>query len=409
MIKNNVAHENAPNEHIMIFNKPTNEILLPDIEALISNEVAESRFLDYKKILSISSDEDKREFLSDVVSFANTAGGILLFGIEEQKGLPINITGIEGNSDELFLRIEEIIRTGIAPRLQGYFLHKVLLPANKYILVLQIDQSYAQPHMVTYKNLNRFLKRNHSGKSIMDVFEIRAAFAASGEITKSIRNFIHERRDVVSDSCKNRQLKYGPLISIHIVPTSAFLTNSKQITLMDRWQWPISPFAGGGYDQRFNLDGIYRFTRFSNEVISSSYMQMFKNGIVESATTNLIRFIQDGKLLFIDGKNSIEYLVTKFVLEVSSQMKAEGCLFPLYIFLSLYDVKGCRLASPTGLPMIYGANEIDRNDVHLPELIIPTSETDIKKSVQHLMNDLWNSFGFHESLTFYNNRDINAL
>lgn len=393
----------------MIFSKPINELSLPDIQSLIRSEVAESRFLDYKRLVSISSDDDKREFLADVVSFANTAGGILLFGIEEHHGLPINIVGIEGNPDKLFLQIEEIIKTGISPRLQSYFLHKVSLTANTFVLVLQIDQSYAQPHMVTYKNLNRFFKRNHSGKSIMDVFEIRAAFASSGDITKSIKNFIHERRDVVSDSCKNKQLKYGPLVSIHIVPTSAFLTNSKQIALMDRWRWQISPFAGGSYNQRFNLDGIYRFSRMQNEAISSSYLQMFKNGIVESATSNLIKCSQDNKFLFIDGKNSIEYLVTKFVLDVSSYMKSEGCLFPLYIFLSLFDVEGCQLASPTGLHVIFGANEIDRKYVHLQELIIPTTETDVKESVHILMNELWNSFGFPESLTFNNNSDIKSL
>jgi hypothetical protein len=48
---------------------------------LRTNGVAEGRQLDYKEQLPISSDDDKREFLGDVTSFANTAGGDLIYGV----------------------------------------------------------------------------------------------------------------------------------------------------------------------------------------------------------------------------------------------------------------------------------------------------------------------------------------
>ena len=34
------------------------------------------------------SDQEKEEFLADVSSFANTMGGDLIYGIEEENGIP---------------------------------------------------------------------------------------------------------------------------------------------------------------------------------------------------------------------------------------------------------------------------------------------------------------------------------
>lgn len=52
-----------------------------DLLALISNAVSEGRTIDYKRELPGNSDGEKKEFLADVSSFANTSGGDLIFGL----------------------------------------------------------------------------------------------------------------------------------------------------------------------------------------------------------------------------------------------------------------------------------------------------------------------------------------
>jgi len=59
-----------------------------DLQNLIDNAVAEGRTIEYKQALPGGTDSEKKEFLADVSSFANTAGGDLLFGISEDKGVP---------------------------------------------------------------------------------------------------------------------------------------------------------------------------------------------------------------------------------------------------------------------------------------------------------------------------------
>jgi hypothetical protein len=55
------------------------------IESLISDGVCESRQLDYKRDWVGRTDNDKKEFLADVVAFANTIGGTMLFGVDEER------------------------------------------------------------------------------------------------------------------------------------------------------------------------------------------------------------------------------------------------------------------------------------------------------------------------------------
>ena len=56
-----------------------------DIEALVANAVAEGRALEYKQQLPGNGDEDKKEFLADVSSFANAGGGDIVFGVVEKR------------------------------------------------------------------------------------------------------------------------------------------------------------------------------------------------------------------------------------------------------------------------------------------------------------------------------------
>ncbi len=63
--------------------RAVNDITENDLLALISDGVAEGRSIDYKRELPGNSDGDKKEFLADASSFANTEGGDLVFGMLE--------------------------------------------------------------------------------------------------------------------------------------------------------------------------------------------------------------------------------------------------------------------------------------------------------------------------------------
>ena len=137
---------------------PVNKWTLDKLKSLLEDAVAESRSIEYKSILPNDSEDSKREFLNDVTSFANSLGGTLIFGIEEDQGVPINITGIDiSDLDAAIRRLDQILLNSVEPRLQGVHFEPVRLPSGRYVLALDVFQSVGAPHMVV--KTSRFFTR----------------------------------------------------------------------------------------------------------------------------------------------------------------------------------------------------------------------------------------------------------
>src|SRR5215208_6271331 len=91
----------------------------PHIRALVEDQVPESRSLEFKAVVG-KSEEDKREFLYDASSFANAAGGEIFLGVAEAKGIAVELPGVAATeADGTILRLENLLRDGIEPRIPG--------------------------------------------------------------------------------------------------------------------------------------------------------------------------------------------------------------------------------------------------------------------------------------------------
>jgi len=104
----------------MPLEKPIKQITEDDLQSLIANEVREGKTIEYKAALPDASRECKKEFLADVSSFANASGGHLIYGISEENGVPVDLCGLSNiNPDAEILRLENMIRDNIEPRIAG--------------------------------------------------------------------------------------------------------------------------------------------------------------------------------------------------------------------------------------------------------------------------------------------------
>src|SRR5664279_4501663 len=72
-----------------------------DVETLVTNAVAEARTIEYKQQLPGNNDDEKREFLADVSSFANAGGGDIVYGIVEKRDSDNRPTGIPEKAEGL--------------------------------------------------------------------------------------------------------------------------------------------------------------------------------------------------------------------------------------------------------------------------------------------------------------------
>ena len=180
--------------------KTLSEFEKNDIELLIKNEVIENRMLDYKRELPGKKDEDKRECLADISSFANASGGYMIYGLGDKKDAEGKNTGIPEyvglgrvNIDQERQRIESIVLNGVAPRITGIQFKEVGGFDNGPVLVLYMPRSWATPHIVKFKKHQRFYSRNSSGKYPLDIDEIRVAFAQSEALPERMRIFRLQR------------------------------------------------------------------------------------------------------------------------------------------------------------------------------------------------------------------------
>ena len=249
--------------------KPFDQIDEADILNLVANEVGEGRMLDYKETLPGNSDSEKIEFLADVSSFANTAGGHILYGVRERRdaadkptGIPESADGLNGlNADSEILRLESIIRSSLAPRVPVFRSKSIDGGFSKgLVLVLWTPKSWSGPHMVTYKNHSRFYSRSSNGKYAMDVSEIRSAFATSEGMPEKIKNFRDARIAKIITNDTPVPLVELPKVILHLVPMAS-LTGAQQFHVAEVYakRQQLEPISFNSTSHRVNFDGIVTF------------------------------------------------------------------------------------------------------------------------------------------------------
>lgn len=199
--------------------KPLDQIDAADLQALVAQQRAEGRRLDYKLELPGGGAEATKEFLADVTSFSNTDGGDLILGIRDEDGSAAEVVGIpSAELDNEITRIENMVRDGVEPRLPGFHVHTVQLGNGMVALILRMSASMVAPHRV--KASSRFHGRNSRGKYPLDVGELRMAFAATDEMPRKMRD-LHSRA-VLATSGKDMPTSIGdgPLIVLTVAPLS---------------------------------------------------------------------------------------------------------------------------------------------------------------------------------------------
>ena len=112
------------------------KITSDEIVRLVTDKVSERKTLEFKRSLNIGTTDEQAEFLADISSFANASGGDILFGITDERGEDGSATGIAGEIVGLAIsnagtecnRIEQLIQTGLQPRLPLLFVKAIPIP-----------------------------------------------------------------------------------------------------------------------------------------------------------------------------------------------------------------------------------------------------------------------------------------
>jgi len=143
-----------------------------NILALINEQRKEDLQLEYKRSDALS-DKSKTEVAKDVSAMANSAGGVIIYGIDEQKKSkgPIRLDdGIDPNEISVEW-LEQVIGSGIQRRIGGIRVHAVKMTATgKFVYLVYVPQSSRAPHMAAD---HRYHKRLGTTTALMEEYEVR--------------------------------------------------------------------------------------------------------------------------------------------------------------------------------------------------------------------------------------------
>ncbi|MGO4548103.1 helix-turn-helix domain-containing protein [Paenibacillus sp. 2TAB23] len=356
-----------------LFHKPIEQITLDDLKSLMGDiPVMEGQLIDYKRELI-----RPEQLCGSVTSFANTQGGDLLIGIEEKEGVPCTILGVECTDvDKEKLRLLDIFRNGIEPRLTNIEIEFVQVVESRYVIVVRTKRSWLRPHRV--KQNSKFYARQSNGKYELDVQQLRQMFLGSSDFAAKYAVFHNER---VLSHVEN--FDRSPFLLLHFVPVSAF-DNPNVVELSGVLNnLRTEPIGTGGENRRINVLGVYSESHEKN-----SKFQLFRNGMVEHASSRMLR----GNETY--GSDLYEKLKRVFVFSFQNYRHL-GLKEPIYIFLSFYGVNGLVVKDIDGFYASHDVVPFEFDKMIFPEIFIEdTDSVIIPELVRPLMDTLWNAYGF---------------
>lgn len=394
----------------MISDKKIEQIAAADLERLVSNGVSESRSLEYKETLPGGNDQDKREFLADVSSFANAIGGDLVYGVREARdergkptGTPDAIVGLDvTNFDQAIQRLDNVLRDGIAPRIPGIRFERIGQFERGPALVLRVPRSWATPHMVVFQQSGKFFTRHSGGKHQLDINELRDAFLNTRSASEVADNFRTGRLGRIIGGGAPVTLSSDKILCVHAIPHVGVLGSlAVDLARAAASSGELQPIKARSWGPRFNIDGVISVAGAAPGEKTTGYVQLFRNGIVEVIFADVYFEPPPDMRTFVAGigAGDIAGQLVVVLERIRKLFRVLEVPTPVSWLTSLHGVKDVPFHVSQRLSL-YGRNAFDRETVLLPEILLTTYDEPAPKVLKPVLDALWQSAGLERCFDY---------
>lgn len=365
------------------------------IDQFVADQTREGPHLDFKRDFPIAwNDAAKHEFLADATAFANSGGGDLIFGIEEDgqaQALAVVPQAIT-NVDQEIRRLQDFLLNLVEPRLPGVKVHAVQVSVagiDGYVVVVRIPQSWAGPHRV--KTNQHFFIRDGLRKRQLDVPELRSLFLRTENQAQRVNYFRTERLGKILSGDGPHRLVDGPILVVHLIPTQAALglVQIDPVPYTNQRGLPVVGASGGM--ARLNLDGALVVRNETPQGETHGYSQFFRNGFFES-TLVLARRTEEGRVA-LPSRSYEEYLIA-LLGNFRGELDRLGINCECAVMLSLLRADEVRL----GVRSDWGFDDphqtlFDRKTLVLPD-IVARSDATTDQAMKPAFDLMWQAAGF---------------
>jgi hypothetical protein len=218
-----------------LFGVPLDSLTAAAVRSLVEAEAQEAFDLDFKAAHYGSTEKDKRALAIDVAAMANTAGGVILIGIDEdEQARATAAPGVELNDAERG-RISQIIASQVSPfprfdikmipdegetnpaaasgDTNGRGVPEV--HASHGFIMIAVIRSPNAPHAVLVNESLRFPKRNEATTRYLSEPEVAGAYADRAAGAARLKDRITE---VEHDAFQRLDRERDPWIVVTLVP-----------------------------------------------------------------------------------------------------------------------------------------------------------------------------------------------
>jgi hypothetical protein len=157
---------------------------------------------------------------------------------------------------------------------------------------------------------------------------------------------------------------------------------------------PFAAFSWGGI---YNFDGLYSATRESRAPKYLSYVQVFRNGIIEAVDADVLRRYETSTSPLIPH-NIFETRLLEGVQRFLAAQKLLGVEPPVLVMVSLLGVRGYMMAVSV---THFGENQpIDRDNLVVPEVLLDSLDADVDTVMRSIFDAVWNATGWSGSPSY---------
>lgn len=355
-----------------MFTKHVTQLDFTDIEDLInSRNIREGYHLDFKEEIGKNLEKAKKELAKDVSAFANSGGGYLIFGVNND----CKIVGIEKiiQNKPIDEWINQILSTNIEPHVVYYDPKIIEIPDSELVLlILHIPESSKKPHIVTEFN-NYYIRINDSSKpanhnQIRDMFEFSRIRVDEFNDFLRNKNLLDENHtDFGVNNNSNRLLSEvpktasypKPIILISLIPKYPNLqkldmsgyTFINWLEKNSSGYQPTPNFSMYSAHQPYDtkLDGIV-LQHEGNEGLKS-YFEILENGYIEAGLSETVTY----PYKIENGNFKVAIYLTSII---GYEMQILGFAKKFYEYAKYYDEVLLQISFVNVLNYnLYGLNE----------------------------------------------------
>ena len=369
------------------------------LQELIDNKETENKELEYKDYSFTNGkipDRQKDKFMKEIAAFANTNGGTIIIGIQENEDrLPIRLSGAGlsiGEYDEWLSSFRQLVLSRIRPHLHGIECVPVELSDSNIAIVIYVSKSYARPHSFWDGNKDEFFMRYANGITYMDIDDLRKEFLYANNVQDKIRQFRIDRISMIAANECIGDLGNKAKIIFHIIPEWSFeLGNRVELEYL-RENTRFRPIYGSGWDYRFNVDGYCTYRGEYNTNVIKGYTQAFHNGIFEAVEIGLMSENGEKK---VNTWSQIQLACCRALIDYGKIMESLHIPKPWHILAAIINAKDYvanydwgELSSPIDRNLVYSLDGICTEDIQM------------KTALKPVFDSLSNAFGFAKSNAF---------